>query len=1637
MSTKSRNRNSLLSSHNRSSYSNSTTKDEILSMKYSMEKPDLPIYPLSDQNQSHNQSSDSKTHTPQHHNHHHTQPSTQSKEAVYPDFIPWKDHTQLSPDQQEKERSRLNNVSFLNKGYFETPQVANEYYSARNLISATVFLSNENCNNVIKELSTYLTNAYKTRNEIINKIKHDSNHFKIPSRVTLTSNKRDVWLNELANPNVNMSKIGEKIPHGLRNKVLIEAICSRNVPMNRSIWLTKCVLYGELITLRRKHQNRLSITNSSMRMAGTVTEKFEIHWLQEWTQQVTDYILKFSKEMSLVGSIEKKEVYLKKFNFLLNYVKSLYIESLLDKPFFLSLILRFLKDGLPLQPKYLNDLFNATTDSNTTTTNIEKQDTMNNNDGDEEEDEGKVKSSSWLNEIDMNYGQRLTALTLIKIFWNDLIKADYLSKELTESLLLNYFFTDKLSASMKTGVSENLRQKILKLITETIKYLFEFNCNVFIIPTYWILIEDSLVKILLQDTHNVSEAEQKELVKQLELVKYRNESLIMNMKNEAKNDVKLEKSGSSSNLVSPSVTNDNVENDYVFINRNSDDILNIVEKLDNLKLNEEFSKLLKPNRTGNANWKLNLKVVLYWCVSPFRNYRSSTEDILLICNFLKNNISSNLTKADKTELDNEILEIIYHIAEGEFLKFNSLKLYVLINELYQLKLITIASYLRKLIASGIFFSQPGTHQDLENLSPIVRTHLKILENLPVLNNRQCDSILKKWTPSGFNFRGNFTHGQNILRELFIDKIRDNSFTEEPNLKCMTFMNSLNVGLQFLLINWLTTEIKSMVVSASKLIHFTPTVITNLYQFYNHAAGLTVFFKVVLQTILKNDGGMIIFYLDSLFLISKLVVRHFKLIKTISGSQESSCTAYDLFKLIIQVYKDLSNREYDHFRFDLIWSFMDSVTEKASDFKIDNHENETAKPYHSLTTKDNFDSPMHINTIDPSNNHQSQHQHHYETRSSTRYTSTDFRNDLAYLHSSPRRILSMEEIIEERGTLEVDINGLVAQLQFWFNNFQKLSEEQENSLVKIIRNSITSETSSIETVKEFITKSIGNLDNEASEVVRFLKKLVVFDILRIGELIKLLRPVCIEHDDESLIYEILIGQEDIEKQQFSCSQLVLLQINRYFYREKSSHPYMTLVFQGLLKRGSPYSNDFFVKYKYPVLQFLNQVMATNTKVIYRDLIVKLSSEDAIELLNLLLGFSEDKFIRTLHDFENFVKQANEFNLPICQILLSVISKTFNVGTSLDQFIGALLENVKFEFSSSNSFFGELFNYLSWENKLGILEILENKFLTETVVDTNGMEPFINNETLLPPFNDFFKKFTSSSSINIVQNDKSFFPKMCQFIDKLVVLSNLEEDINENVSIIISVFVKLLIIHQGSICELISNGTHDHSVISFVAKLIELLNSNYLNKYNDKLRILLYDLLLLMKITIAQEIHQVPESESTSPKQEVEPTSPQLDTSTTSPATDDQKDISKVEPTATTTTTGTTTTATTTNDKIINSTSSIQMLFDLPEPSKVNPFAAYLDKKLVDCSIMLDNDELNHSGDLYYFNNRDFYLKSTRNETAGLSSFGEDGNLKFRHSQIRDFKFKSFEILEDISHNSLNDGCINLQLFDAYTTRENPP
>ncbi|KAG2731837.1 hypothetical protein G9P44_005424 [Scheffersomyces stipitis] len=1653
--SKARSRNSLLSSSNRAQFGNST-QDELLKLKFSMEKPDIGLYPLNDLDNGVDLNGDNLRSQ-------HTAGSgvLSGNEVTYPDYKPWKDHTALPNDKKEQEHQKLNNAAYLNKGYFETPVVANEYYSARNLIQATVFSSTENCNEVLKELSQHLANAYKTRNEIINKIKYESNNFKIPPRVTLTASKKESWLKDLANPDLALSKIAEKIPHGMRNKILIDAVCNKSVPINRALWFTKCVLFGELVALRRKHQSRMSLNSPIPQSLDINTpEKFEIHWLQEWTQQVADYIYKFSKESSNFNTIERKQYYMNKMTYLLTYIQALYVEFLLDKSFFLALIIKFLKEGLPLDPLHVSELLSST--------RSESDDLI---------------QESWIEDLDLNYGQRLFALTLIKIFWNDILKFDYICKELSETLLLNYLFISKINAysfkqshvqNHKASIPEPLRQKILDMIGDTITYLFKFNTNVFIIPNYWMLINGVLFTILLNKNVTKTEGELDEISKQFDLIKYRNESLILNMRNvqpsitDRATPNSAGRRGSSiwnqsfvSAAESTATKIDIFDNEATFINRSSDDILKIISQLDSLKLNDELANFLKPVTSSSAltstaikgcpKWRTNLKVVLYWCITRHRNSRESSEDILIICNFLKRKVLQTLgpTRSSsqlKAEFESEILDIIYNIADTNSSKVVNYDLYVLINELYQLKVLTIASYLRKLIASGIFYVAPDAEDNIlnDNSNSLVKTHLSILQNLPVINNRQCDSILKKWTSTGFNFKEKFEMGQEILKRELIDRIVNNTFDDQFESH-IVYVKDLNVGLKFLLVNWVTNELKSAITESPKLIHINPLIISNLFNFYSICDNLTVFFKVLVKFILKNEGGMIIFYLESLYLIARLIIKHFKLVKFIAGnSYGSNSTAYELFKLIIQNYKDCKTREFDYFKFDQVWNFIDTAVE--SNYSSDkNTDSRSSGKRSGIFNKEQFDSPMKINTSE-----------NVIAKMEDRYTSADFRNDLDLLLESTFQPMDSNEVSEVVATLKLEFeenemkshrNVVPKVLDLLKSN---LTEESEGLAAKLLINSqylIKSDDVNAfdKLVQDYILELVKS-DMEILLVAKFLKKLIVHEIIRINDLFAFFEPIAEDPAFrvklKALMFDLVIGLSDEEREYLSNSQILQLEIMRQWYRERSTSSFLVLILKGIKTiEGSIFDCPLMEKYGSSIFRILNALIVANTKLLSDELISKISTEDSIRLLSTL---NNENFtpINSLQDLERIASEVDEFNLPIFQLLLRVLTikelsplQENEIQERLKVLLESFLENLSFGFTPMNSYFGELFIYLPWEYVVSILGMLEDKFLCSTTFNFDqwdndksvlSLTNSVGNTNLLPVFNDYFKKFSSSSS-NVVESSSSFFQALSKFLSKLLLIVNSDnclEDTFEDTSSAISIFLRILIIHKLTLTRLIV--TQDGEQFQFIKNLILLINSKFIAEGNEKLRILLYDLLLLMKSSVTEEVSKQTENELS------EGTSPGFGMTAQSPP--PVEDASKITEPLSSARPSSEAASFQTNP--ISTYDQVSSLFNLPEPTETNPFKDYITEDRVECALTLSEDELQSGGDIHGFNESNLVLISSSNDSTFSGAFALITNPHQR-PKGQPFKLRSFEILEGTSTTSLNDGCINLQLFDSYTTKENPP
>lgn len=1609
---------------------------------------------------------------------------------IYPDYEPWKDHNHLPSDKAESEKERMNNATFLNKGSFEAPQVSNEYYSSRNLIQATIFSSTANCNNILKELSQHLTNAYKTRDEVINKITYESNSFKIPPRVTLTTLKKESWLKDLANPNIPLLKISNKLPHGIKNKTLVDTLSSKNVPITRAIWFTKCTLYSELMILRRKIQSK-QLTHASPHpnpRFGQSPEYIESQWLQEWTQQVVDYVYKFSKEMSYINSPEKKQLFNSKLGYLLTYLKTLYIECLLDKEYFISNILRFLRDGLPLEPQ-----------------NISQMLAVNRSDNDEN------ISDLFPIEITIDYGRTLVALTLVKIFWKEILKLDYLCKELSELLLFNYYFILKVPAhstksshktNEKAALPSNLKQKILLHISDSVEYLFKYNTNVFIIPNYWMLINEVLYNILLGSRSlNTNDQDREEIERQLKLINYRNESLMLNMRHLSQTSNSIEMAPPSSNnrlpakrnsflnasigglpfAVSPSTSNLNNQNnhaiqenhesgDHTFINRRNYDNLKIIEQFDRLQLNDELASYLrpKPDNWPNSNtWRSNLKLTIYWCITNTRDHRKSSEEILIICNFLKRNVLQKLSGKNtnnwKAEFENEIMEIIYEVVDKHDEEVNYYYLYVLINELYQLKVIAISSYLRKLIASGIFYITPGTNTDLPEGSKYNRQvdiHLSILRNLPVLNNKQCNSILQKWTPQGFNFNEKFEKGKQVLQEQIINKLLNNSFDDNIEQN-MDYIKELNVGLKFMLVNWITTNLKNSISNSPRLIHVTPSIIANIYNFYSLCDNLTVFFKVFVRFILRNEGKIIIFYLDSLYFISKLIIRHFKLVKFIAGNNyESANTGYDLFKLTIINYKDLQNRDTDYFRFHDVWNFINRAVEN-SEATFNN--GTSISKNNPLYAKEMVDSPMKIHMQE-------------NNKVNEKYSAEDFRNDLEVLIETPAKLMSQDEINDALSVIDfmnVDVNAfkdlkrakesVIIISEFMLKNGTHLNERQEISLFKLLINlSRILEAEQpllfMDQLQTHIIESI-KMTEEVQQLIIHFKKMLIYEVLQIRDLIMIFQKGFGNKDTgfqkkcNILIYDIFFEtQTSLERQYLLNHQILFLEVLRYFYNIKDGTSELLIASKALKEdqKESIYQSYILENYKQGVYAVLKNSFFLHTKVTIDTLTKQLDPDSIIDICNDLLYLKANP-ISSKEDTFKLMKIISEFNLPIVQCLLKAItSKGFltiteeNLQETIEQFVEMVLDNLNFQFLSYNSYFGELFNYLNWRYKVKVFNTLENLFLCNTVFNFFSGEPTDLNKSdediylrrkgssmnLLPVFKDYFKKF-SVSSMDDIPSSYKFFQDLSKFLLKLVHAVNSDVALeNKNSGYLgdsISIFLRILIIHKISLTSIIVR--HDGEQFTFIKNLISLLNSRFLSTKSEKLKILLYDLLLLMKSSLTTaliDINDTSLGDSTSPALNI--------TNNMSPAPTDETIKMNVD-------------GVPVNDHLNQPSYSkpsasglplVSSMFNLPEPNNTNPFKDCIDDTKVASSIMLDEQELTQDGDIHNVNNSDLILVSTRRDTVSFSSaFGllEGSNVQ-QPTASRQFSLKSYQLLEEAG-NSVNDGCINLLLFDAYTTKENIP
>lgn len=219
------------------------------------------------------------------------------------DFFPWGGH---HPEDQFSE-------NVIRNGYYDKAQVTqNELGSAK----ATIFPSLKHKSG-LQCLSTLFTSVLAQRRA------HGqitaSSTFKPPPRVTVTDTKREMWLRDLANPTISLRRLSRSIPHGVKGKVLMDQSLSKNIPIERAVWLAKCVGANELRSFRRK-----GASGGAFAMGG------EAKWIREFTVAAEHFV------EGIVNSCGEGQDFRRRANYAVRLAAAFHAEHLFDREHYMD-----------------------------------------------------------------------------------------------------------------------------------------------------------------------------------------------------------------------------------------------------------------------------------------------------------------------------------------------------------------------------------------------------------------------------------------------------------------------------------------------------------------------------------------------------------------------------------------------------------------------------------------------------------------------------------------------------------------------------------------------------------------------------------------------------------------------------------------------------------------------------------------------------------------------------------------------------------------------------------------------------------------------------------------------------------------------------------------------------------------------------------------------------------------------------------------------------------------------------------------------------------------------------------------------------------------------------------------------------
>lgn len=595
---------------------------------------------------------------------------------IYPDFDPWH-HT--------KEEDNIMS-SYVAKGYYTSSKVNFESVSARSSIQ-------DSLNKLTSQLVTEFGNIVRIREEEVNRVPALPENFdgtlfsdlsgpgfSLPTRVTLTDHKRELWLQELSLSYASLSKISKVIPHGLKKRQVLEQCYFKQIPIKRAMWLIKCCYSLEWKSMMMaKQQYTPSHKIKFKDYCNTII-------LKEWTDNFVFILEKLIFEMNTCAEDHiRLKVWKSEISYFLRLLGNCYTLKLINKEVFHHWLVEFFSK-------------------------IEK------------------------------FGLLPLTLHILTLFWDGLChsgdnsdnsKPTFLVSKITETLLQKY----QLISNSKSMINDqkylindikknnSIKKSILNTIRSLILKLFhEQSLEIFLFPnSNWDIYKPFLYEILNSNELN-KDLDPIEIRKKLDLVTYRNESLKFN------NHSMQKDLGSDPDHYFP-----DAGPDVTLIQLKTVDT-EFTKLLDDNSVDYDWATYIDRHSFTPGH----ILQLLFWTVHPSR--KDHFESIHLATKLLLLKINST-DGSQEYIFEDTIWLLIFKIAKAtpemrqSFVNLSCL--YRLLNLLIGCGIIKVPTYIRKLISSGVLYLNDSSdkffHCDLLinlNISPLTKNQYNmVLKNM--------------------------------------------------------------------------------------------------------------------------------------------------------------------------------------------------------------------------------------------------------------------------------------------------------------------------------------------------------------------------------------------------------------------------------------------------------------------------------------------------------------------------------------------------------------------------------------------------------------------------------------------------------------------------------------------------------------------------------------------------------------------------------------------------------------------------------------------------------------------------------------------------------------------------------------------